>query len=561
MLTQLHIQNLAIIDELDLDFIQGMTVLTGETGAGKSILIDALGLILGDRGDSSVIREDCEKSEIVAYFDVTYLEGINHLLDEQSITAEGDEIILRRVINRDGRSRAYINGSQVPIQVLRNIGELLIDIHGQHAHQSLMKRTVQRGLLDHFASHWSLFNEVNIAYQSWKTISDRLSEIGSNTDSHKSTIELLEYQVKELVDLKPEQDEYEQLEDEFKRLSNVSQLIDITQGVLGLLSDNEISAELTLQRANHELRDLEKSDTTIHTFTELLESISIQLNDTVNELRHYSERLENNPERLNEVDMRLNALHNIARKHDIHIKELPDYLHQLQDKLEQLINSRDSVDKLSEQKTLALKNYQQAAEKLHKSRCKAAKEMAKEISEQLKLLAMTDGKFVIDVIKQESEQPLQDGLDLVDFLVSLNPGSSPQPMRKVASGGELSRISLAIQMISRDAKTIPTLIFDEVDAGIGGRTADIVGNLLKKLAESHQVFCVTHLPQVASRGDNHLQVNKYSKAGSTYTKVTMLGETARVEEIARMLGGLRISEKTREHAKEMLEQESLVASH
>ena len=556
MLKQLHIQNLAIIEELDLEFNEGMTVLTGETGAGKSILIDALGLILGDRGDSSIVRDCSDKSEIVATFDISCVDEIQSMLDEQSIDNDGREMVVRRVIIRDGRSRAYINSSQIPVQFLKSIGEFLVDIHGQHAHQSLMKRTVQRSLLDHFADHVSLLTDVNNAYQQWKSINIELEQIGSDANNHESTIELLQYQVKELEDLSLDEGEFESLEEEYKRLSNVNELITVTNGVLEMLSENEVSVDTVLNRAIHELKELQKSDTSTEKFVELLDGVSIQLTDTIDDIRQYSDKLEVNPERLNEVDNRLNAMHNMARKHHIQATELPNHLQYLQEKLQQLINNRDSVENLTEQQTLAKNHYFQIAGKLSKSRQKAALAMAKEITHQLKQVGMPNGEFIIEISSTETEQPLQEGLDQVEYLVSLNPGFSPQPLRKVASGGELSRISLAIQMTSKDASITPTLIFDEVDAGIGGGTAEIVGILLKELAAKHQVFCVTHLPQVASQGTNHIQVDKFSKDNTTYTKVTMLDKTARVEEIARMLGGLRISKKTREHAKELLGQET-----
>jgi len=555
MLKQLHIQNLAIIEELELEFNKGMTVLTGETGAGKSILIDAIGLILGDRGDSSMVRDRNNKSEIVATFDISCIDEIQSVLDEQSIDNDGDEMVVRRVINRDGRSKAYINSSQIPIQLLKSIGEFLVDIHGQHAHQSLMKRTVQRSLLDHFANHMSLLNDVNNAYQVWKSIIVELEQIGTDSNTHESTIELLRYQVKELEDLSMDEGEYKTLEEEYKRLFNVNQLITVTHSVLEMLSENEVSVDTVLNRAIYDLKGLQKSDMSTEKFVDLLDGVSIQLTDTIDEIRNYSETLEINPERLNEVDNRLNAMHDMARKHNIQAQELPDHLLQLQEKLQQLTNNQDSVEKLNEQQTLAKNKYFQSAGKLNKSRQKAALAMAKEITKQLKQLGMSDGKFIVEISSTEPEQPLRDGLDQIEYLVSLNPGFSPQPLRKVASGGELSRISLAIQMISKDANLTPTLIFDEVDAGIGGGTAETVGILLKDLAAKHQVFCVTHLPQVASQGTNHIQVNKYSKDNTTYTNVTMLDNTARVEEIARMLGGIRISKKTREHARELLGQE------
>jgi DNA repair protein RecN (Recombination protein N) len=552
MLKQLNIQNLAIIDEVDLDFNKGMTVLTGETGAGKSILIDALGLVLGDRGDSSLIRENSERSEILATFDVRGRKELHNLLEDQSIDSDSEELVIRRVISRDGRSKAYVNSSPVPVQLLRTIGENLIDIHGQHAHQSLMNRSIQRSLFDYYAAHQTILNDVNSYYDEWKSINDKYIEITNDSGSHEASIELLQYQVKELEDLSLKEDEYDTLEDEHRRLSNIKELIDVTRSVLETLSENEISVESSLQRAVHDIKTLSKSDPETEKFVNLLNNISIQLTDALEEIRHYFEKLEDDPQRLNELENRLNTLYDMARKHQVKPENLEGHFRVLQDKLHQLVSDRDSVQALVEQRDRALDKYHQAAQKLHKGRLKAAVAMAREISGQLNLLGMPDGEFQVNIEQLDPGHPLRDGLDLIEFLVSLNPGTSPQPLRKVASGGELSRISLAIQMACKDAKTAPTLIFDEVDAGIGGRTADILANLLKDISDGHQVFCVTHLPQVASRADNHLLVDKYSKKDSTYAQVSVLNVDDRVEEIARMLGGMRVSEKTREHAREML---------
>ena len=559
MLKQLHIKNLAIIDEVDLDFKMGMTVLTGETGAGKSILIDALGLVLGDRGDSSLIREKTERAEIVATFDIGSSKELHQLCEEQSIDLDSDELVVRRVISRDGRSRAYVNSSQVPVQLLRTIGQSLIDIHGQHAHQSLMNRSVQRTLLDFYAAHVDILNEVNRIYHEWKDINDKLTAITNDSGSHEATIELLQYQVKELEDLSLQEGENENLEDEHRRLSNIKELIDVTQSVLSSLDESEISVQSGLQRAVHGLKTLSKSDPETEKFADLLDNITIQLSDAVEDIRHYSGKLEDDPQRLTEVENRLETLYDMSRKHQVKPHELPEHFRTLQDKLDGLINDRESVQNLIKERDELLSQYQQTAGKLHKSRTRAAASMAGEISTQLKLLGMPDGKFHVNIEQLDPGQPTRDGPDQIEFLVSLNPGSSPQALRKVASGGELSRISLAIQMSCKEAKTAPTLIFDEVDAGIGGKTADIVANLLKDIADGLQVFCVTHLPQVASRADNHLLVDKYSKQNFTFTQVSLLNDDERVEEIARMLGGMRVSEKTMEHAREMLGHEVTAA--
>lgn len=555
MLKQLHIQNLAIIDKLELEFNAGMTVLTGETGAGKSILLDALGLILGDRGDSSIIRDGEDRAEIVATFDISLLQTVQPILEEQSINIDDNELIIRRVINRDGRSRAYVNASQIPVQLLRSLGECLVDIHGQHAHQSLMKRTAQRVLLDDYGGHTSVLEATAHACEHWRGVNERLAHISNDSSSHAATIDLLQYQVQELEELELREDEYDELEEEHRRLSSISELIGATRTTLELLCENEMSVDTALQRSIHELRELQKADPTTEKFVEVLDSIAIQVSEVVDDIRHYANRLETDPDRLDEVDRRLNTLHDMARKHHVHPRDLVPHYQSLQDRLEQLVNDRDSVKNLAAELEQADQQYRESADRLNAVRCKAATRMGKEISSRLSELGMSEGKFLVSVTPIENEHPLPEGQDQVEFQVSLNPGLAPQPLRKIASGGELSRISLAIQMASPDTRAMPTLIFDEVDAGIGGRTADIVGNLLKDLSARHQVFCVTHLPQVACRGGTHLQISKSAKKHATMTSVTVLAPDARVEEIARMLGGMRISEKTLEHAREMLGQE------
>lgn len=552
MLTHLHIQNLAIIEEVELEFHPGMTVLTGETGAGKSILVDALGLILGDRGDSSIIRPDSDKSEIVATFDITENGEIFTLLDEQSISCDNQELIVRRIVSKDGRSKAYINSSLVSVQVLRKIGEVLVNIHGQHAHQSLSHRTNQRYLLDSFAGHKIIIDDINTICSEWKSIDEKLSSISSDSKSYDSTMELLGYQIKELEDLHLIVGEYDDLEEEYKRLSNISELIQISQKALHSLSEHEQSAESALQHTIHDFKDLQKSDPKLENFITLLENTSIQLTDTVDEIRQYSDNLETNPDRLNEVDNRLNLLMDIARKHQVHARDLPKQYEALSSRLNELKSNYDSINEMVERQKNILGKYEKLANKLHDSRVKNANNMSKAVTKHLSGLGMPEGNFIIDISSQEYDVPVKEGTDQVEFLISLNPGSKPQPMRKIASGGELSRISLAIQLVTKQMSLFTTMIFDEVDAGIGGKTADIVGELLKDLSEEHQVFCVTHLPQVASRANNHVQVSKSSNTNETHAQVKQLDQKERIEEIARMLGGIRISQKTLDHAKEML---------
>jgi len=552
MLKQLHIQNFVIIDELDLHFLDGMTVFTGETGAGKSILVDALGLILGDRAETSIIRDGKDRTEIAAIFSIDTLPHLNAVLDDQAIEIDGDELLIRRIISRDGRSRAFINNSQVTVQALRTVGEYLIDIHGQHAHQSLMRKTVQRTLLDQYARHTDILEIVGNAFLAWHTATARLEEINSGTRDHEATLALLQYQVQELDELAPAEGELDRLDEEYRRLANANRLMETGQGILEQMIESEHSVGTQLHHAIRDLRDMLKFDASLNKIIELLDNASIQLSEAGDELKRYVDRLDIDPGQLSRLEKRLDALHDAARKHHIQPQDLTGHLQALRTRLEQLENNQETIIKLQQAQKQALNQYQDAALKLHESRVSAATAMSKIISGRLRELGMTDGSFHIDVARQESVTPQAEGIDQVEYLVSLNPGQALQPLRKVASGGELSRISLAIQINTRNEKGIPTLIFDEVDAGIGGGIAEIVGKLLKDLSSRHQIFCVTHLPQVASQGDHHIQVHKQTDMKSTFTKVTPLQAEERVEEIARMLGGVSISEKTRAHAKEML---------
>ncbi|MBT7952113.1 MAG: DNA repair protein RecN [Gammaproteobacteria bacterium] len=552
MLKQLLIRNFAIIEELDLYLKPGMTVFTGETGAGKSILIDALGLILGDRAESTIIRAGCERTEISASFDLSENSDVASILEEQAIAVDDNEIIIRRVISNDGRSRAFINSTPVPVNLLKTIGEYLIDIHGQHAHQSLTKRDAQRLLLDSYGGYDKELNLVRDSYTSWHELQEKIVQLSGETENHGAQLTLLRYQVQELETLAPETDEYESLSEEFKRLDNANRLIELTQQATQNVMEDEYSLHNKLANTIRDMQEAQQFDDSIANILELLEGAAIQLSEAGDELRLYLDKLDRDPERLQNVEQRLSDIHDMARKHNIQSQQLPGYFEQLQQKLYEMENSQHLLADLVKQKDECLQLYHQAAKKLHLCRVKTAKLISGKISQTLETLGMSGGQFVIAIEEQDDAQPGLHGNDQIEFLVSANPGQPPQPLRKVASGGELSRISLAIQVISNNEKVIPTLVFDEVDAGIGGGVAEIVGNLLHSLTVKHQVFCVTHLPQVASLGDQHLQVQKSSSKKTTYTQVAELDDSERIEEIARMLGGIKITEQSRKHAKEML---------
>ena len=551
MLRHLHIRDFAVIEELEVQFDDGMTVLTGETGAGKSIIVDALGLVLGDRADSSVIRSHCDSTEITAIFEINDNPSIRSLLDEQGIKFE-EEMILRRVINRDGRSRAYINSSPVPAQQLRDLGESMIDIHGQHAHQSLLKREIQRQLLDEFGQHDETTRQVMDLYLEWQTAHDELTRLLGHDDDRDARLALLQYQVQELEALNPVPAEITALEEEHRRLANISRLLESCQQALGQLTEDEHAIFRQLNHVQHELQGIVRFDQKLTSVTGLLESAGIQINEAGSELTHYLDNLDMDPDRLRTVEERMDALHDIARKHKVKPEELAGQLQKLKSDLKNLEDIEQHLAVLEKTREMALEKYWQAAEELHGLRARAAKKLGNAIADKLGELGMPGSRFRIEINQTGRETPQRHGMDNIEYLVAVNPGQPMYPLNKVASGGELSRISLAIQVIASRNKGLPTLIFDEVDAGIGGAVAEIVGNLLHSLADNRQVFCVTHLPQIAALGDHHLLVNKSTHAETTLTQIIPLNREGRVDEIARMLGGLKITEQSRAHAREML---------
>jgi len=551
MLINLYINNLAVVSSLELELHSGMTSLTGETGAGKSILIDALGLGLGNRADNSMIRTGSDRAEITATFEISSNPIVQQWLEEQALDA-GDECILRRILIRDGRSRAFINGTPIPNQLLQSLGELLVDIHGQHAHQSLLKRSCQRELLDAYAGHSSLVNQTDEHFQAWHALQEELKQSQAAFADRAARLDLLRYQAHELETLQLQKNELSELDSEHNRLSNISKLQELTNLALDRLYDQEGSVQETLAYLSRELTELLPLDNRLTASQELLASALIQIEEATTELRHYNDNLELSPGRLEQLEERLQEIHDLARKYRVAPHELTEKHDAIQVELDQLEHSEVYLAELEEQLTASYTHYLQSANKLSNSRRKMAKKLEKNITETLHSLGMPQSVFKIAVNPLPEERGTRNGLDQIEYLISSNPGQTPQPLSKVASGGELSRISLAIQVATIKCGQIPTLIFDEVDAGIGGSIAEIVGKLLRQLGETRQVLCVTHLPQVAAQGHHHLQISKQSSKKSTRTTVQALQEDNRVQEIARMLGGMEITEQTLAHAQEMV---------
>ena len=552
MLKHLCINNLAVIESVELSFREGMTVLTGETGAGKSILIDALGLVLGDRADTAVIRTGCARTEISAMFDVGANEPLLQLLDEQSISSADNELLLRRTVNRDGPSRAYINTAAVPLQLLRDAGSLLIDIHGQHEHQRLLKRDEQRELLDGFGDYADVVEQVSRAYEHWDEVDRELRALAEPDGETGDRLSLLKYQVEELRAFELEENEVERLEHDYKRLVNMNNLLETAQQALDGLYTGEQSANDRINAIKKELSDLERFDSGLADITGLLESASLHIAEAADELRSYLGKTDQDPARLGEVEQRLGKLHDMARKHRVQPQQLYAHQQSITQRLDGLERNRTRQAQLEREQQRALEEYRSAAGELGKCRRRCAAAMAADVSGRIRTLGMPEGKFHINVTPGPDLKPHRNGNNQVEFLVSANPGQALLPLRKVASGGELSRISLALQVGANRDNSAATMIFDEVDAGIAGGIAEIVGNLLHRLSQDRQILCVTHLPQVASQGDNHFRVTKTSDKKMTATRVHELNEEQRVEEIARMLGGIKISRQSREHAREML---------
>lgn len=549
MLRAIHIKDFAIIENLNLELEPGMTVITGETGAGKSIVIDALDIALGDKANSQWIRHGAERCEINIEFDITYIPKARTWLANNDLDND-NECIIRRLLSVEGRGRNYINGSPVNLSQLRELGSLLVNIHGQHQHQALVKLNEQRELLDNYAGDDELLQKVRQTYNAYKKIQNKIDALTEQTNTGDSQKILLEYQLNELDALALEDDELDSLHVEHRQLANAEQLIKTCHQALEHISEGEeYNATSLMNAATHAIDDCKALDYRLNNACELVNNAIINLEEAEGELKHYLEQIDLNPERLQVVDQRLSQIHELARKHKIAPENILQHHESLTEQYILLSNASERLIELEQEQKVLWQEFIVLAEELSQLRKDKAEDLNDFITESMQNLGMQGGVFAIDITEAE---PSQFGIDKVAFYVTANPGQPLQPLSKVASGGELSRIGLAIQVITAKADATPTLVFDEVDVGIGGHTAAIVGELLRQLGETAQVICITHLPQVASYGHHHLKIAKESDGVQTHSDVRFLNKKERTQEIARMLGGVKVTEQTLAHAAEML---------
>lgn len=552
MLQSLSIRDFVIVSQLDLEFDAGFTVLTGETGAGKSILIDALSLALGARGEGGVTRTGCDKAEISAIFSIAQNDEAKQWLAQAEMASDVDELLLRRVMFADGRSRAFINGATVTVAQLKELGELLVDIYSQNAHHSLLKLATQRIVLDSFAGLSALAVQVSSDYKIWHQLHQQRAEAEKNAQQYADELADLRDKVNELSQFAISSSEWEALQQDHSRLSNGASLIAGGEQCRELLSEGELSAMRLLTQVQHKLQSLSEIDSALSETLETLDSAIIQLEETDRFLNRYLQRTELDPASLAELDSKIQSIHNISRKYRVKPDELADVLLQSKARVCELeLFANDG--ELAQKEVQALAVYTQNAQRLSEGRKAAAAKLSAQISAEMQRLSLSGGKFEVALTAQS---PTANGLEQVEFLVAGHAGVAPRSLGKVASGGELSRISLAIRVVTAQKESIPTMIFDEVDVGIGGGVAEVVGQLLKQLGEQkigqRQVLVITHLPQVAALGQHHLRVSKSQANGQTLSTIEKLNDAERIEEIARMLGGIEITETTRQHAKEML---------
>jgi DNA repair protein RecN (Recombination protein N) len=553
MLLHLNIQNFAIVKALDIDWRDGMTTITGETGAGKSIAIDALGLCLGDRAVTNVVRPNSKKAELSATFEISQNLLAMQWLEKNEISFDENECILRRLISVEGRSKAFINGSQVPLAQLKEIGQLLINIHGQHEHQLIVKASEQRQILDVFADHKNLLDTLQFHFKQWQSLNHESNKLQESQSQRNAQRQLLQYQVNELDEFALTEGEFEQLDSDYKRHSNSQQLLDISLQALQSLSENEqFNITDNLRSTCEKINTLAALDPNITQLSMQLSESLLQLEDANDELRNYYERLELDPQTYQIIEERFSTAVQLAKKHHISPENLTQFHQKLKQELKLISSDESRLDIIYQEIEAAEANYLACAKELTLSRINAAKTLSSKISESMQELNMEHGQFQVSIIANENNKLTSHGLDDVSFLISLNPGQQLAAMNKVASGGELSRISLAMQVILADKIITPTLIFDEVDVGISGPTAAMVGAKLQQLAKNTQVICVTHLPQVASKGHQQLFVTKLTDGEHTETKVTELTSDGRVQEIARLLAGNKITDNSIANAQELL---------
>ena len=555
MLQTISLRDFVIVDQLELDFAAGFTVLTGETGAGKSILLDALSLVLGERADSSQIREGSSRAEISALFQINpeLMQSFGQWLDEQGFPTEGDgqSLLLKRTVESGGRSRAFINGSVATLAQLREAGDQLVDIHGQHAHQLLLKGGAQRELLDRHAGLLPLATEVAQAFKVLNDSRRRLEQAENAGQDIERERERLEWQLEELTELSPLENEWANIQGEHARLANGAKIIGGCQEAIEVLSDADNSIESSLSKVCGTIGTLAEHDPALSNISEALGSAQIQLDEAIHSLNRYLQKVDLDPARLVQVEERMQALHSAARKYRTEADVLPALLIETAERLDALTASQN-IEALRERVKQEEVAYLKLAKQLSQKRGGAASELGKLVTDAMQDLSMAGGR--LEIALTPLSEGSSHGLEQIEFLVAGHAGSTPRSLAKVASGGELARISLAISVITSKASFTPTLIFDEVDAGIGGAVAETVGKLLHQLGQSHQILCVTHLPQVAAQGNHHLKVSKSQSGDKTISRVQPLARAERVEEVARMLGGATITDTTRRHARELLEQ-------
>jgi DNA repair protein RecN (Recombination protein N) len=552
MLTSLYVRHLAVVEEADITFGPGLTVVSGETGAGKSLLVDALMLLAGARADSNIVRAGSDRAELIAEFDLKGLPEAAAWLKQEELDEDG-ACQLRRVIRAEGSSRAWINGRPATIGQMSDLAALLVEIHGQHEHQALLERTHQLNLLDAYAENERRIEQVRDLALQWREIGARMRKL-SGGDDRGHRLELLRHELSELEKWALPPTELAELEASHKRLANASKLTEGLTGVVEMLDgDSELALRQSLSRAHAELGRLAALDDRLGPMLDLLDSAQIQLNEAVDGLERYAQDVDLDPERYAEVDTHLTRLHELSRKHRLPAAELDEKRVTIQTELNELENAGEALERFGTQRDQLQRDYAKAAETLSKTRQTAAKKLGKDVSALMSELGMTGGVLQVSLEPAESDEPDPQGRERCELLVSANPGQPPRPLRKVASGGELARISLAIEVATLGKDTIGSMVFDEVDTGIGGAVAEVVGQKLRALGSRCQVLCVTHLPQVAAQGHSHLRVSKHSEGNSTHTRIEALNTDGRRDELARMLGGVEITRETRAHAKQMLE--------